>query len=497
MKTIVVTGGAGFLGSHLCDRLVKDNMVICVDNFFTGTKKNVEHLLDNPNFKIVNHDIIEPLFLDDEKIDEIYNLACPASPVHYQFNAIRTIKANILGVVNMLGLAIKHKARILQASTSEVYGDPLEHPQKESYFGNVNCIGVRSCYDEGKRCAETLMFDYHRQNNVDIKVVRIFNTYGSRMARDDGRVVSNFITQAISGKDITIYGGAFQVTGDLWERFGSHRVIGTPISENGIVGVGVGAAITGMRPVIEIMFMDFITLAMDQIANSACKLHYTYGGQLSVPLVIRTPAGAGRAYGANHSQSFESLFMNVPGLKIVAPSTPVDAKGLLKASIRDNNPVLFVENKLLYDTIGEVPEDEVVLPIGKASIAKEGKDVTLISYSRMLLFSLEASAILEDKGIDVEVIDLKSLKPLDMETIATSLAKTGRVVVVEEGYKTGGIGAEICARIGEECLPYLDGRIVRVGAADVPIPCSPFLESQVLPNIESIVTACEYSLSWE
>ena len=210
MKTIVVTGGAGFLGSHLCDRLVKDNMVICVDNFFTGTKKNVEHLLDNPNFKIVNHDIIEPLFLDDEKIDEIYNLACPASPVHYQFNAIRTIKANILGVVNMLGLAIKHKARILQASTSEVYGDPLEHPQKESYFGNVNCIGVRSCYDEGKRCAETLMFDYHRQNNVDIKVVRIFNTYGSRMARDDGRVVSNFITQAISGKDITIYGDGKQ-----------------------------------------------------------------------------------------------------------------------------------------------------------------------------------------------------------------------------------------------------------------------------------------------
>ena len=210
MKTIVVTGGAGFLGSHLCDRLVKDNMVICVDNFFTGSKKNVEHLLDNPNFKIVNHDIIEPLFLDDEKIDEIYNLACPASPVHYQFNAIRTIKANILGVVNMLGLAIKHKARILQASTSEVYGDPLEHPQKESYFGNVNCIGVRSCYDEGKRCAETLMFDYHRQNNVDIKVVRIFNTYGSRMARDDGRVVSNFITQAISGKDITIYGDGKQ-----------------------------------------------------------------------------------------------------------------------------------------------------------------------------------------------------------------------------------------------------------------------------------------------
>jgi UDP-glucuronate decarboxylase len=210
MKTIVVTGGAGFLGSHLCDALVKENKVICVDNFFTGNKKNVEHLLDNPNFKIVNHDIIDPLFLDDEKIDQIYNLACPASPVHYQFNAIRTIKANILGTINMLGLAKKHKARILQASTSEVYGDPLEHPQKESYWGNVNCTGIRACYDEGKRCAETLMFDYHRQNNVDIKVIRIFNTYGPRMAKNDGRVVSNFITQALEGKDITIYGDGKQ-----------------------------------------------------------------------------------------------------------------------------------------------------------------------------------------------------------------------------------------------------------------------------------------------
>ena len=210
MKTIVVTGGAGFLGSHLCDALVKENKVICVDNFFTGNKKNVGHLLGNLNFKVVDHDIIDPLFLDDEKIDQIYNLACPASPVHYQFNAIRTIKANILGTINMLGLAKKHKSRILQASTSEVYGDPLEHPQKESYWGNVNCTGIRACYDEGKRCAETLMFDYHRQNKVDIKVVRIFNTYGPRMAKNDGRVVSNFITQALEGKDITIYGDGKQ-----------------------------------------------------------------------------------------------------------------------------------------------------------------------------------------------------------------------------------------------------------------------------------------------
>ncbi len=210
MKTVLITGGAGFIGSHLCDRLVKDNKVICVDNTFTGSEANVKHLMGDDNFRFVKHDIIEPLFLDDEDIDEIYNLACPASPVHYQFNAIRTIKANILGMVNMLGLAIKHKARILQASTSEVYGDPLEHPQREDYWGNVNCTGIRSCYDEGKRCAETLMFDYHRQNKVDIKVIRIFNTYGPRMAKDDGRVVSNFITQGLSGKDITVYGDGKQ-----------------------------------------------------------------------------------------------------------------------------------------------------------------------------------------------------------------------------------------------------------------------------------------------
>ena len=206
MKTILITGGAGFLGSHLCDSLIGKNRIICVDNLFTGNKKNIKHLIGNKNFRFIEHDIIKPLFIDDEKIEQIYNLACPASPVHYQFNPIRTIKANVLGTINMLGLARKHKARILQASTSEVYGDPLEHPQKETYRGNVNPIGPRSCYDEGKRCAETLMFDYHRFHNIDIKVVRIFNTYGSRMAKDDGRVVSNFIMQALQNKNITVYG---------------------------------------------------------------------------------------------------------------------------------------------------------------------------------------------------------------------------------------------------------------------------------------------------
>jgi UDP-glucuronate decarboxylase len=210
MAKCLVTGGAGFIGSHLCEKLLaQGNKVICLDNFFTGSKKNVEKLLENKSFKLVEQDIIEPYFTE-EKIDQIYNLACPASPVHYQFNAIRTVKANTIGVINILGLAKKHKARILQASTSEVYGDPLEHPQTEKYWGNVNCIGIRSCYDEGKRCAETLFFDYQRQNSVDIRMARIFNTYGPNMRLDDGRVISNFIVQAIKNENITVYGDGEQ-----------------------------------------------------------------------------------------------------------------------------------------------------------------------------------------------------------------------------------------------------------------------------------------------
>lgn len=239
MKRILVTGGAGFIGSHLCARLLNEgNDVICLDNYFTGNKDNIISLIGNPHFEMVRHDVIHPYYVE---VDQIYNLACPASPVHYQYNPIKTIKTSVMGAINMLGLAKRVNAKILQASTSEIYGDPFVHPQPESYWGNVNTIGIRSCYDEGKRCAETLFMDYHRQNNVKIKIIRIFNTYGPNMHPSDGRVVSNFIVQALKNENITIYGEgtqtrSFQYIDDLIE--GMIRVMNTDESFIGPINIG-------------------------------------------------------------------------------------------------------------------------------------------------------------------------------------------------------------------------------------------------------------------
>ena len=239
MKRILVTGGAGFVGSHLCERLLNDgNEVVCMDNYFTGKKQKIVHLLDNPYFELIRHDVTMPYYIE---VDEIYNLACPASPVHYQYNPIKTIKTSVMGAVNMLGLAKRIRAKILQASTSEVYGDPIIHPQTEDYWGHVNPIGIRSCYDEGKRCAESLFVNYHTQNNVRIKIIRIFNTYGPKMEPDDGRVVSNFIAQALQGQDITIFGDgkqtrSFQYVSDLVE--GMVRMMATGDDFTGPVNIG-------------------------------------------------------------------------------------------------------------------------------------------------------------------------------------------------------------------------------------------------------------------
>ena len=245
MKRILVTGGAGFVGSHLCERLLNEgNFVIALDNYYTGSKLNVVHLVNNPNFDLVRHDITQPYYAE---VDEIYNLACPASPVHYQYNPIKTMKTSILGAINVLGLAKRVNAKVLQASTSEVYGDPEVHPQKESYWGNVNPIGIRSCYDEGKRCAETLFMDYHKQNNVKVKIIRIFNTYGPKMNPNDGRVVSNFIMQALNGEDITIFGDgkqtrSFQYVDDLVE--GMIRMMNSEDNFTGPVNIGNPAEFT-------------------------------------------------------------------------------------------------------------------------------------------------------------------------------------------------------------------------------------------------------------
>jgi len=293
----------------------------------------------------------------------------------------------------------------------------------------------------------------------------------------------------LMGEDIGEYGGAFGVTRGLLAEFGPERVRCTPISEATIVGAATGAALTGMRPVVEIMFMDFLTLAMDQLANHAAKFRYMYGSQAQVPLVVRAPAGGGRCYGATHSQSLEAWFLHVPGVKVIAPATPADAKALLTLAIRDNNPVLCVEHKLLYATTGMVPDTPEPTAIGCAAVRRAGHDVTLVAYSYYVGVALQAADALAAEGIDAEVIDLRSLVPMDTATILGSVRKTGRLVCVEEGTRSGGVGAEIAARVAEEAYEYLDAPIRRIAAADVPIPFSPALEPQALPQQDDIVRA--------
>ncbi|MBI4519139.1 MAG: alpha-ketoacid dehydrogenase subunit beta [Deltaproteobacteria bacterium] len=289
------------------------------------------------------------------------------------------------------------------------------------------------------------------------------------------------------GEDIGEYGGAFGVTRGLLAEFGAERIRCTPISEATIAGAAIGAAVTGMRPVVEIMFMDFLTLTMDQLANHAAKFRYMYGPQARVPLVLRTPAGGGRSYGATHSQSLEAWFLHVPGIKVVAPATPADAKGLLAAAILDDNPVLVVEHKLLYATTGMVPDGEVLVPIGRAAVRRPGSDVTLVAYSYYAGVALQAAEQLAAEGIDAEVIDLRTLVPMDTGAVIESVRKTGRLVCIEEGTRSGGVGAEIAARVSELAYEYLDGPIRRVAAADVPIPFSPPLEQLDLPQLADIV----------
>jgi pyruvate dehydrogenase E1 component beta subunit len=292
------------------------------------------------------------------------------------------------------------------------------------------------------------------------------------------------------GEDIGVYGGAFGVTRGLLEEFGPERVRDTPISEAAIAGAATGAALMGMRPVMEVMFMDFITISMNQLVNQAAKIRFMFGGKASIPMVVRAPAGSGTGAAAQHCQSLEAWFVHVPGIKVVTPATPYDVKGLLVTAIRDNNPVIFVEHKLLYRTKGQVPEELYTIPLGRAEVSRAGRDLTIVAYSIMVPRALEAAERLGGEGIEVEVVDLRCLKPLDEETVVRSVAKTGRVLIVHEAPRTGGFGGELAAVIANsEAFDYLDAPIRRLCGRDIPIPYNRTLERATVPQVEDIVAA--------
>ena len=303
----------------------------------------------------------------------------------------------------------------------------------------------------------------------------------------------------VLGEDVGRYGGVLQVTRGLFDKYGEKRVRDTPISEAGFTGIAVGAALTGLRPVVEVMYIDFGALAMDQIVNQAAKARYMFGGKARVPLVMRTQGGGGRGNAAQHSQSLEMWYVHTPGLIVVQPSTPHDAKGLLKSAIRNDNPVIFIEHKLLYNTTGPVPpaEEEYWVPIGVADIKRPGKDVTIVATSRMVLFALEAAEKLAANGVDAEVIDPRTLKPLDLPAILKSVEKTGRLVVVNEGPLTGGFTAEVAARVQREAFDWLDAPVMQVAAEDVPLPYNGRLELEAIPSVDDIVRAAKDALYWD
>jgi pyruvate dehydrogenase E1 component beta subunit len=322
------------------------------------------------------------------------------------------------------------------------------------------------------------------ENEMSIKTYReaIHDALEEEMDRDTDVI--------LMGEDIGVYGGGFGATAGLLKKYGKSRVLDTPISETAFVGTAIGAAVTGMRPVVELMFSDFMSVCWDQIMNEAAKMHFMYAGSLKVPLVIRTAAGGGTGAAAQHSQSLEAMYCHVPGLKVVIPSTPYDAKGLMKSSIRDDNPVIVLEQKLLYNTKGPVPDGEYTIPLGKADVKRDGTDVTLITYGRMVQMCLNVAEWLALDGISAEVLDLRTLSPLDTDAINASVAKTGRAVVVHESVRFGGFGGEIVSSIMEgEAFRFLKSPVKRVGGRFCPIPCSPELEKSVFPTPERIEAA--------
>jgi pyruvate dehydrogenase E1 component beta subunit len=300
----------------------------------------------------------------------------------------------------------------------------------------------------------------------------------------------------IMGEEVGVWGGTYAVTRNFYDHFGGDRVRDTPISEAAIIGAAIGAALTGTRPVAELMTINFAFAAMDHIVNEAAKLHYMFGGQFVLPLVIRTVGGGGRQLGATHSQTPDAIFAHFPGLKVVAPGTPADAKGLLKAAIRCDDPVLFIEHATLYQTRGEVPDGDFTVPIGKSTVQRPGKDLTIVTYSKMLEVSMKAAdQLAKEAGIDVEIVDLRSLRPLDMDPVIESFKKTNRAVIVEEGWKSYGVGAEVTARIYEQAFDYVDAPIKRVAQDEVPLPYNRNLEQMALPQVEDVIAAVKEVLN--
>jgi pyruvate dehydrogenase E1 component beta subunit len=293
----------------------------------------------------------------------------------------------------------------------------------------------------------------------------------------------------IMGEEVGIWGGTYAVTKGFYDHFGAKRVRDTPISESAIIGAAIGAALTGLRPVAELMTINFAFAAMDHIVNEAAKLRYMFGGQFTIPMVIRTPSGGGRQLGATHSQTPDAVFAHFPGLKVVAPGTPEDAKGMLKSAIRSDDPIMFIEHATLYQVRGEVPEEEYTIPLNKAKIQRQGNDVTLVTYSKMLEISTKAADELAKEGIEAEIVDLRCLRPLDMEPVLKSLQKTNRAVIVEEGWRSYGVGAEVSARIYEQAFDYVDAPIQRVAQKEVPLPYNRNLEQMALPQVEDVILA--------
>ncbi len=293
----------------------------------------------------------------------------------------------------------------------------------------------------------------------------------------------------IMGEEVGVWGGTYAVTRGFYDHFGEKRVRDTPISEAAIIGSAIGAALTGLRPVAELMTINFAFAAMDHIVNEAAKLRYMFGGQFTVPLVIRTPAGGGRQLGATHSQTPDAIFAHFPGLKVVAPGTPEDAKGMLKSAIRSDDPIMFIEHATLYQVRGEVPDEDYTVPLGKSKVHRQGSDVTLVTYSKMLDVSSKAAEELAKGGIEAEIIDLRSLRPLDMEPVIESFKKTNRAVVVEEGWRSFGVGSEIASRIYEEAFDYVDAPVKRVAQAEVPLPYNRNLEQLAIPQVEDVIEA--------